>query len=195
MKLNKKTILAEMIVFKEDDDYIAKHPDWDYVVGVGDTPEEAVQIFKEMLPDALNDLKAGKWHLNSTPKPVGRPALGRETFNTKLRPEVKEFIKKTAKANKISAGELIEFMTLQFENESNQQRRKSDAFMTYQREHLQDSSTQGLWRLSRLSPYQKERLQDISTQGYIIQASDSELHITPKRPRTSSTPKPKNAKS
>ena len=48
MKLNKKTILREMIVFKEDDDYVAKHPDWDYVVGVGETAEEAIQIFKEM---------------------------------------------------------------------------------------------------------------------------------------------------
>ena len=128
MKLNKKTILAEMIVFKEDDDYIAKHPDWDYVVGVGDTPEEAVQIFKEMLPDALNDLKAGKWHLNSTPKPVGRPALGRETFNTKLKPEIKDFLKKAAKAHKISAGEFIErLIALQFENVPNPQRRKGDA--------------------------------------------------------------------
>jgi len=127
MKLSKKTILSEMIVFKEGDDYIAKHPDWDYVVGVGDTPEEAVQIFKEMLPDALSDLKADKWHLNSKPK-AGRPPLGRETFNTKIKPDIKDFLKKAAKANKISAGEFIErVITLQFENVPNPQRRKGDA--------------------------------------------------------------------
>jgi hypothetical protein len=107
-------------------------------VGVGDTPEEAVQIFKEMLPDALNDLKAGKWHLNSTPKPVGRPALGRETFNTKLKPEIKDFLKKAAKANKISAGEFIErLIALQFENVPNPQRRKGDALFL--------SNTKDVW--------------------------------------------------
>ena len=107
MKLNKKTILREMIVFKEDDDYVAKHPDWDYVVGVGETAEEAIQIFKEMLPDALADLKAGKWHPSSTPK-VGRPPLGRDSFNTRLLPTAKAFLKELAKSQGVSAGVLIE---------------------------------------------------------------------------------------
>ncbi len=107
MKLSKKNILKEMVVFKEDDDYIAKHPNWDTVAGVGNTPEEAIQLFKELLNEAWKSLVAGRTHPESKPK-VGRPALGRDNFNMRLLPSAKAFLKQIAKEQNVSVGVLIE---------------------------------------------------------------------------------------
>jgi predicted RNase H-like HicB family nuclease len=185
MNPSKKQLMEEALIewSEEDNCFTAYCPSWDIAIGTGMSKDSAMEMLSEMLDDCLEDLAQDKVAELSKPKPVGRPALGRETFNTKLRPDVKEFIKKTAKANKISAGELIErVITLQFENVPNPQRRKSDALYIINTSELIDYP-------------QRERLQDGSSIGYIIHASDSELHIAPKRPRTSSTPKPKNAKS
>ena len=113
---------------EEDNCFAAYCPSWDIAIGTGLCKDSAMEMLSEMLDDCLEDLAQNKVAELSKPKPVGRPALGRETFNTKLRPEVKDFLKKAAKAQKISAGEFIErLIALQFENVTNPQRRKGDA--------------------------------------------------------------------
>ena len=113
---------------EEDNCFTAYCPTWDIAIGTGMSKDSAMEMLSEMLDDCLEDLAQNKVAELSTPKPVGRPALGRETFNTKLRPEVKDFLKKAAKAQKISAGEFIErLIALQFETVPNPQRRKGDA--------------------------------------------------------------------
>jgi predicted RNase H-like HicB family nuclease len=112
---------------EEDNCFTAYCPSWDIAIGTGMSKDSAMEMLSEMLDDCLEDLAQNKVAELSKPKPVGRPALGRETFNTKLKPEIKDFLKKAAKANKISAGEFIErLIALQFENVPNPQHRKGD---------------------------------------------------------------------
>jgi predicted RNase H-like HicB family nuclease len=130
VNLSKKQLMEDARVewSEEDNCFTAYCPTWDIAIGTGMSKDSAMEMLSEMLDDCLEDLAQNKVAELSTPKPVGRPALGRETFNTKLRPEVKDFLKKAAKAQKISAGEFIErLIALQFETVPNPQRRKGDA--------------------------------------------------------------------
>ena len=130
MNPSKKQLMEEALIewSEEDNCFTAYCPSWDIAIGTGMSKDAAMEMLSGMLDDCLEALSQNKVAEVSKPKPVGRPALGRETFNTKLRPDVKAFVKKTAKAHKISAGEFIErVITLQFENVPNPQRRKGDA--------------------------------------------------------------------
>ncbi len=138
VNLSKKQLMEDARVEWSDEDncFTAYCPSWDIAIGTGMSKDSAMEMLAEMLDDCLDALAQDKVAEVSKPKPVGRPALGRETFNTKLKPEFKALLKKVAKAENISAGEYIEQLIMEtyericVDNSPNFQLRKVDTFLS-----------------------------------------------------------------
>lgn len=92
----------------EDEGYVIRSPLCRGVVACGDTKEEAQELFEDMLTEYYEDYKAGRL----SPLIVGRPPKNKESFNTRLDPEIKAALSSAAKGMGISSGELIEYLFL-----------------------------------------------------------------------------------
>ncbi len=99
-----------------EDGYIVESPLSDKIVGVGDTPEEAQQIFNEILDESYQLYKKGKFSLNTH---SGRPKQGKIRLYADVKPEIKEDIAKLAKEMEVSCGEALEYIFMNYKS-SNQ---------------------------------------------------------------------------
>lgn len=100
-----------------DDGYIVESPLSNKIAGVGDTPEEAWQLFDEILEDSYQFYKQGKFQLNMGP---GRPKGNKTRLYADVKPEVKDDITSIAKEIGISSGEVVEFLHLFYQSQKPQ---------------------------------------------------------------------------
>jgi len=113
--MNKQAILKTAICYwsKEDDCYIVESPLLEPIAGVGENPEEALRIFKNLLSDAYEAYLEGR--MPGYDKP-GRPAKGNVTFNTDLQPETKERIRTLASHIGCSMGEIVDYLLFYYDH-------------------------------------------------------------------------------
>lgn len=106
--MNKKAIaLTALCRFKADEGvFVVQSPIFDRVIGVGDTEEEAWQLFGELLDETYVAYLEG--NLVGYEK-RGRPAKHNVEFHAQVKPEVKALINEKAKAFGISQGEVIAY--------------------------------------------------------------------------------------
>jgi|LakMenEpi03Aug12_release.lakeMendotaPanAssembly.Ray.scaffolds.fasta_scaffold167775_3 predicted RNase H-like HicB family nuclease len=92
----------------DDEAFVVESSLFDSLAGVGDTEEEAMQSFEDLLSDAFE-----AFHQGRVPKDkAGRPSKNTLPLNTDVKPETKEYIASLAKAYGCSQGEAIDFMAL-----------------------------------------------------------------------------------
>lgn len=97
-----------------EDGYIVESPLSNKIAGVGDTPEEAWQLFNEILEQSYQLYKQGKFQLNTHP---GRPKQGKTRLYADVKPEVKEDIAAIAKEIGISSGEVVEYLYMLYQSQ------------------------------------------------------------------------------
>jgi len=111
--MDKDAILKTAVLRYEEDYYVVESPITYRVVGAAETPEEAWQIFHEILAETYEKWKAGKLAgyeaEQAERKGPGRPRKGKSQFNVDISPETKHEITKTAKSVGISQGEVVEW--------------------------------------------------------------------------------------
>jgi predicted RNase H-like HicB family nuclease len=93
---------------KESQAYVVESPELISVIGVGDTKEEAMMEFRAHLNLQYKAYKEGRHGM--FPRKVGRPALGRVSLTTRLKPDIKEALEQLAKLHHKSQGEIIEIL-------------------------------------------------------------------------------------
>lgn len=100
-------IKATSILSKDGDDYVVESPLCPMVIGVGDTPEEAYQVFNEILDDYIDELKKGR-----IAQGAGRPIkpVKKTRLDATISQQIKEAMTQQAKAMGISRGELVEYL-------------------------------------------------------------------------------------
>lgn len=103
--LSKQAIIRAAIIKTEDTDFVVRSILCPDILGVGETQEEAWQIFHELLDDYFDDIKA-----NRPMKGPGRPTKGKVRLHAQIDPDIKKAVDKVAIAYKISQGEVIELM-------------------------------------------------------------------------------------
>lgn len=95
-----------------DDGYIVQSPLSSKIAGIGDTPEEAWELFEEILDQSYRLYKQGKFNLNATP---GRPRKDKTRLYADVKPEVKDDITAMAKELEISSGEVVEYLHMLYQ--------------------------------------------------------------------------------
>jgi len=96
----------------EDDCYIVWSPLFEPLIGVGDSGEEAEQVFLDLLDDAYKAYLEGR--LAGYDK-VGRPSKGGTPLNIDVKPNTKEYIAELSSHMNISRGEVIDYLVAYFQ--------------------------------------------------------------------------------
>jgi hypothetical protein len=101
----------------EDGDWVTVSPlaPTNLVMGVADTKEEAVQIFKDLLDDYMDDLATGRPIYDN--RKAGRPAKNKLSFRVDIDPVTKERFAALAKKLGISQGEAVDLVFQVFEKQ------------------------------------------------------------------------------
>jgi len=93
--------------------YIAKSTIADLVIGVGDTPEEAREIFEDLIDEAyiayLEGKRVGPYQKRQTAR-RGRPPKNTVDIHTQVHPDTKKEIRSFSQQAGCSIGEVIDYM-------------------------------------------------------------------------------------
>lgn len=107
--MNKVAISKTRICYWSDDHdcYIVESPLFDRIAGVGDTPEQAQDVFERLLDDGYLAYLEGR--VPGYDKP-GRPSKGAISVSFRLQPDTKESLAQLAKTLECSQGEAIDYL-------------------------------------------------------------------------------------
>ncbi len=119
--MNKIGILNTRICYWSDDNdcYVVESPLFDRIAGVGDTPEQAQNVFERLLDDGYLAYLEGR--VPGYDKP-GRPSKGAISVSFRLQPDTKESLGQLAKALECSQGEAIDYLVYRHKIEQLEQR-------------------------------------------------------------------------
>lgn len=92
----------------DDEAFVVESSLFESLAGVGDTEEEAMQSFEDLLSDAFEAFHQGRVPRDK----AGRPSKNTVPLNTDVKPETKEYIASLANAYGCSQGEAIDFVVL-----------------------------------------------------------------------------------
>jgi predicted RNase H-like HicB family nuclease len=111
--MNKVTIAKSAVSYWDENyqQYIVESPLFAGCTGVGDTEEEARQIFDDLLSDAYQAYLEGRVPGYARP---GRPAKGAVPFNSNIKPESKELIQRLADEIGCSLGEAVDYLSFHY---------------------------------------------------------------------------------
>lgn len=104
--MNKNKIRATAFTYWSDDNgcFVTESPLFDRIAGIGETSEESLQMFVDMLDDTYNDVVNGR--MRGVTK-RGRPMKEGVRLNASIRPSVKESLEEVSKEFDISLGDAI----------------------------------------------------------------------------------------
>lgn len=105
--MDKDAIRKTAVMRYEEGDYIVESPLSNRVTGAGDSPEEAWEIFSEILDETYQDWKKGKLAGYET---AGRPKKNKIHTHTKIDPDIRKAMDEFAKKVGCSTGEIIEYL-------------------------------------------------------------------------------------
>ena len=111
--MNKDAIIKTAYLHHEDGDYVVESPLCEWVMGVGETPEKAWEIFHEILDESYELYLEGRFKTEKYSRP-GRPSLGKVRLNLDIDPDVKSALAGEAKALGISQGALVEALFIRY---------------------------------------------------------------------------------
>ena len=114
--MNKDAILKTVITRWSDEDeaYIAESPLADTIGGVGDTPEEAMEVHKRFVEGEYLAYLENK---HAVYNKRGRPSKGKIKVSLDIRPDLREAIKAMAAEFGISQGEVLEYLHARYQAE------------------------------------------------------------------------------
>ena len=103
--LNKLSLQEYDLFFsKTDDCYVCKSNEFSDVIGIGDTEDEAIKTYYEILEEYLKDLKNNK----SVKNKGGRPKKTNAKLLYNVPHEIKAFIEAEAVINDVNQGVIVE---------------------------------------------------------------------------------------
>ncbi len=118
--MNKEAIRKTAICYwsKENETYVVESPLFETIAGVGRTEKASRKIFDNLLDDAYEAYLEGR-----VPgyEKAGRPTKGCIALNADVKPETKEFIKDLASNFKCSQGEIVDFLSLTYQKQKENQ--------------------------------------------------------------------------
>lgn len=106
--MNKEAILKTAITVwsDEDESFVTQSPLVNHVIAIGDTEEEALELFDDMVTEHIKAYKEGR-----VGKPVmGRPSKGKVRIDIEIAPDIREQFRALAGEIGISQGETMEYL-------------------------------------------------------------------------------------
>jgi predicted RNase H-like HicB family nuclease len=116
--IKKETIKKTAVTYfsQESDCFVAESPLLDRVIGTGETADEALTVFEEMLEDFFPHLKSGNVIGYNR---VGRPAKpGLVQLSCKPKAETQAFVNQLAGELDLSQGEVIDYLCFWYQKRS-----------------------------------------------------------------------------
>jgi len=107
--MKKETIEKTAVCYwsKQDDSFVVCSPLFDNIAGTGETAQEAMEMFQDMLDDWYPSIAEGK--VTGYDK-AGRPMKGGIALNCLVRPENKKELGRLAKRLGISHGAVVDYL-------------------------------------------------------------------------------------
>lgn len=112
--MKKETIEKTAVCYwsKQDDCFVVRSPSFDNIAGTGETAQEAVAMFQDMLDDWYPSITEGR--VVGYDK-AGRPLKGGVALNCLVKPETKQRLERLTKRLGMSYGEVVDYLQFFYE--------------------------------------------------------------------------------